>query len=86
MQRIDNYIGGELAGPRRGQYLDNFEPATGAVYSLIPDSDARDVEAAVSAAKQAFPVWSATSAEERFDILMRVVTLIERDLDALARS
>jgi aminomuconate-semialdehyde/2-hydroxymuconate-6-semialdehyde dehydrogenase len=84
MTKIENYIGGELTAPVLGQYLDNFEPATGKVYSQIPDSDERDVERAVEAAKAAFPAWSMTPAEERFSILMRLVALIERDLESLA--
>ncbi len=84
MQKIENYIGGDLIAPISGEYLDNFNPATAEVYSSIPDSDERDVEAAVEAAKRAFPLWSKTSTDERFEILMRLVRLIERDLDELA--
>lgn len=86
MQKIENYIAGELHAPESGEYLDNFNPATGEVYSLIPDSDERDVARAVEAAKNAFPVWSKMSAEQRHDILMRVSALIERDLDSLAEA
>ena len=86
MDSIDNYIGGEFVKPVSGEYLDNFEPATGEVYSLIPDSDERDVQTAVDAAKRAFPVWSMTPPEKRFEILMRLVSLIERDLEELARA
>ncbi len=84
MLQIENYIGGELVQPASGEYLDNFDPSTGEVYSLIADSDDRDVHLAVEAAKAAFPAWSATSAEARHDILMRLVGLIERDLEPLA--
>jgi aminomuconate-semialdehyde/2-hydroxymuconate-6-semialdehyde dehydrogenase len=84
MQRIQNYIGGELVEPASGEYLDNYEPATGQVYSQAPDSDDRDVHLAVEAAKVAFPAWSVRSPEERFTVLMRLVSLIERDLEALA--
>ncbi|MDQ3322257.1 MAG: aldehyde dehydrogenase [Acidobacteriota bacterium] len=86
MHKIKNYINGRLVAPASGDYLDNRNPATGEVYSLIPDSDARDVEAAVEAAKTAFSVWSKTSAEQRHDCLMRVVALIERDSDRLAEA
>ena len=86
MQYIENYIGGELVKPVSGEYLDNFNPATGEVYSHIPDSDARDVEKAAEAAKAAFPAWSKTSNEQRHDVLMRLVSLIERDLDELAAA
>jgi len=86
MLKIENYIEGRLIAPISGEYFDNFNPSTGEVYSLIPDSDERDVELAVNAAKKAFPVWSKISAEQRHDILMRVSTLIERDLDKLAEA
>jgi aminomuconate-semialdehyde/2-hydroxymuconate-6-semialdehyde dehydrogenase len=86
MLTIENYIGGELVKPASGEYLENFEPATGAVYSLIPDSDDRDVNLAADAARSAFAAWSRTPAEERFEILMRLVTLIERDLEPLAEA
>ncbi|HEV7645025.1 MAG TPA: aldehyde dehydrogenase [Pyrinomonadaceae bacterium] len=86
MLKIENYIGGQLAAPVSGSYLDNYEPATGQVYSLIPDSGAADVERAVKAATGAFPAWAKTPPEERFEILMRLVTLIERDLDKLAEA
>lgn len=84
--RIENYMGGRLVGPVSGNYLDNFDPAIGEVYSLIPDSDEADVNAAVEAAKAAFPAWSKTSAEGRHDILIRLSGLIERDLDQLAEA
>ena len=86
MQKIENYINGQLVKPESDNYLDNYNPAIGEVYSLIPDSDERDVEKAVEAAKNAFPMWSRMSAEQRHDILMRVSSLIERDLDVLAEA
>ncbi|MDQ3713544.1 MAG: aldehyde dehydrogenase [Acidobacteriota bacterium] len=86
MLKIENYINGELVKPISENYLDNFNPATGEVYSLIPDSDEKDVESAVEAARKAFPAWSKMSAEQRHDCLMRIVSLIERDLDSLAEA
>ncbi|HCA59666.1 MAG TPA: 2-hydroxymuconic semialdehyde dehydrogenase, partial [Blastocatellia bacterium] len=84
MHKIENYIGGEMVTPASGEYFDNIEPATGEAYSLIPDSDERDVNLAADAAKAAFPAWSTTPPEERFAILMLLVSLIERDLESLA--
>jgi aminomuconate-semialdehyde/2-hydroxymuconate-6-semialdehyde dehydrogenase len=86
MQKLENYINGELSAPVSGEYLDNFNPATGEVYSLIPDSDERDVSQAVEAAKTAFPVWSKMNAETRHDFLTRISALIERDLDLLSEA
>jgi len=75
-----------LVKPASGSYLDNFEPATGKVYSEIADSDDRDVNLAVEAAKAAFPSWSKTPPEERFELLNNLAGLIERDLEALAEA
>jgi aminomuconate-semialdehyde/2-hydroxymuconate-6-semialdehyde dehydrogenase len=84
MLTIENYIGGELVKPASDNYLENADPATGAVYSLLPDSDDRDVHLAAEASNAAFPSWSSTPAEARFEVLMRLVALIERDSELLA--
>jgi aminomuconate-semialdehyde/2-hydroxymuconate-6-semialdehyde dehydrogenase len=83
-ERIANYIAGDLQAPINGKYIDNINPATGQVYSQTPDSDAKDVEEAVGAAKAAFPKWSTTPQEERFKVLNRIAELIDQNLDALA--
>ena len=84
MQKIQNYIGGELVEPISKKYLDNYNPAIGKVYSLIPDSDEKDVQKAVDAAQAAFPSWSHTPKEERSKILMKIADLIDRDFEKLA--
>jgi aminomuconate-semialdehyde/2-hydroxymuconate-6-semialdehyde dehydrogenase len=86
MEKLQNYINGELVAPISGEYLDNFEPATGKVYSLIPDSDLADVETATAAAKAAFPIWSRMSIQDRSDILLRIAQLIGDNLDELAQA
>jgi aminomuconate-semialdehyde/2-hydroxymuconate-6-semialdehyde dehydrogenase len=45
-----NYIDGEMRAAQAGAVLDNVNPATGAVYGQIPDSDAADVAMACEAA------------------------------------
>ncbi|MDQ6861986.1 MAG: aldehyde dehydrogenase family protein, partial [Verrucomicrobiota bacterium] len=84
--RITNFIDGQRVDPLGGRYLENIEPATGQPYSLVPDSDSADVEAAVAAAEKAFPSWSQTPAENRSRILLRIAGLIERDLEKFARA
>jgi aminomuconate-semialdehyde/2-hydroxymuconate-6-semialdehyde dehydrogenase len=86
MEKILNYINGALVEPSNGAYFDNIEPATGKVYSLIPDSEAADVEKATEAAKAAFKTWSRTSIEERSKVLMRVAELIGERLDEFAAA
>jgi len=84
--QIQNYIGGNWFAAQSGEYLDNYEPAKGTVYSRLPDSDARDVELAVAAAREALPHWSKCGLQQRFQMLMRVADLIERDLEIFARA
>ncbi|MFL5765064.1 MAG: aldehyde dehydrogenase [Bacteroidia bacterium] len=84
MQKIKNYINGELIEPVGKQYIDNYNPATGKVYSLIPDSGAEDVELAVKAAAAAFPGWSNTPKDERSRIMLKISALIEKNLDRLS--
>ena len=86
MIRIKNYIGGELKEPISGSYIDNIEPATGEVYSLIPDSDKEDVDLAVKAAKKASISWSQTSRDERSNILINIANGIESRMDAFVHA
>jgi aminomuconate-semialdehyde/2-hydroxymuconate-6-semialdehyde dehydrogenase len=81
---LENYIGGNLIGPLSGKFIDNINPATGEVYGQIPDSNEKDVNAAVHAAQKAFPSWSVSPVETRFKILNRIAELIDENLEALA--
>ena len=80
-KRLANLIDGRLEAPRANRWLDVFEPATGAVFALCPDSDASDVEAAVAAARRAAPGWAATPAEVRSRLLHRLADLVEARMD-----
>ena len=84
MQKISNYINGQLPSPLSGNYLDNYNPAEGKVYSQLPDSDERDVVLAVQAAQSAFAGWSSMPIQKRSSILLAIADLIDRDLEKLA--
>lgn len=84
MQKIYNYIQGELIEPLNRSYLDNINPALGEVYSLVPDSDHADVQRAVDAAKSAFPAWASMAVEKRSALLQKIADLIDRDLEKIA--
>jgi aminomuconate-semialdehyde/2-hydroxymuconate-6-semialdehyde dehydrogenase len=81
MEQLLNYIDGKLQKPIADQWLDNYEPATGKVYSHIPDSDGKDVEQATQAAKAAFPSWSKMPLEERMLLLLKIADGIEARMD-----
>jgi aminomuconate-semialdehyde/2-hydroxymuconate-6-semialdehyde dehydrogenase len=84
--QLANFIGGEFRAPISGGYFDDINPATADVIARIPASDERDVDAAVRAARAAFPAWSRTPAAERSSLLLKLADLIERDLEDLAKT
>ena len=81
---LENFIGGNFIGPLSGDFIDNTDPSTGSVYGQIPDSNEKDINIAVEAAKHAFPTWSLSTAETRFKVLNRIADLIDENLDELA--
>ncbi len=84
MLKILNYINGESQSPISDQWIDNFDPSIGKIYSQIPDSDEEDVELAYQAAEKAFPVWSSTSKEERSRIMLDIALKIKEHAGELA--
>jgi aminomuconate-semialdehyde/2-hydroxymuconate-6-semialdehyde dehydrogenase len=85
-RQLENFIGGNFIAPLGGRYIDNTNPATGEVCGQIPDSDEKDIELAVNAAKKAFGKWSTTSAEERFIILNRIAEHIDQECQTLSEA
>jgi aminomuconate-semialdehyde/2-hydroxymuconate-6-semialdehyde dehydrogenase len=81
---LENYIGGDLIAPLSGKFIDGIDPATGEIFTQVPDSNSQDVAVAVDAARKAFPSWSITPVEERFKVLNRIAELIDENLEALA--
>ena len=83
---LANHIDGRSTEPRDGTYLDDIDPATGAVHARVPASEAADVGLAVDAARRAFPGWAATPAAERSRILVRLADALEGRLDEFVRA
>lgn len=86
MERLQNFIDGAYCEPVKGNYLDNYEPATGKVYSLIPNSTSEDVELAVTAAEKAFPIWSQMPVGERSAILVKLSEGIQARMDEFVQA
>lgn len=86
MLQLKNYINGNLVEPAAKKYLDNYKPATGEVFSHIPDSDEEDIKQAVNAAEEAFKTWSVTPKNERARVLNKIADLIEQNADKLAKA
>ena len=81
-----NLINGMLQPALGGEWLDNVEPATGAGYGRIARSGADDVEAAVTAARAAFPEWRAWSPAERRAVLHRLADKVAENAALLAEA
>ncbi len=81
---LENFIDGNFIGPLSGQFIDNINPATGEVYGQIPDSNEKDINVAVKAAKKAFAEWSTMPVEKRFLILNKIAELIDENIDELS--
>ncbi|XP_068267460.1 2-aminomuconic semialdehyde dehydrogenase isoform X3 [Nyctibius grandis] len=81
---LENFIAGKFVPC--SSYIDSYNPSTGDVYCRVPDSGKEEVEAAVKAAKAAFPVWSSKSPLERSQTLNKLADLIEHDLEAFAQA
>ena len=86
MEKIQNYINGNLVPPKSEKYFDNVSPVTGEVYSLIPDSDRYDIDDAVQSAKEAFLIWSKLSKKERYDHVMHLADIVENHFEELVKA
>jgi len=86
MYQLDQfYIGGQWVAPSKGAgRIDIVNPATEAVIGHVAMGTAGDVDAAVAAARAAFPAWSATRREERVAVLSRMIALYKARMDDIA--
>jgi aminomuconate-semialdehyde/2-hydroxymuconate-6-semialdehyde dehydrogenase len=84
MEKLKNYINGILTTPYSNNYINNYNPATGEVFTMIPDSDKDDVELAVQSAEKAFDKWSGFSADARSDYMIKIADLLKNNLERFA--
>ena len=83
---LSNYIGGRWVASTASEQLDVTNPATGEALARVPLSGAADVDAAVQAARAAFPAWRRRSTIERARWLFGFRQVVEAHADELARS
>jgi malonate-semialdehyde dehydrogenase (acetylating) / methylmalonate-semialdehyde dehydrogenase len=83
---LRNFIGGRWVETRAREFLDVYNPARGEVIARTPLSTGEDLDAAVLAAKKAFPAWRDTPAVVRARSLFRFRQLLEENFEELART
>jgi malonate-semialdehyde dehydrogenase (acetylating)/methylmalonate-semialdehyde dehydrogenase len=81
---IKNYINGQFERSNQDS-MDVLSPIDGSRISTIPLSTSQDVDAAVQAAKNAFPSWSSMTFKERVQIFFRYRNLLEQHMDELTK-
>ncbi|BFZ55895.1 aldehyde dehydrogenase (NADP(+)) ald6 [Savitreella phatthalungensis] len=81
-----NFINGDFTSSKASSWIDVHDPATNRVVTRVPESTREEMDAAVAAAKEAFPKWRATSILHRQQVMFKLAQLIRRDWDRLAAS
>ena len=85
LRGIPHWIGGKAVAGASGRTANVYNPATGQVQALVPLANRAELDAAVAAAKSAFPEWSAQPPLRRARVLFRFRELFEQHLDDFAQ-
>jgi malonate-semialdehyde dehydrogenase (acetylating)/methylmalonate-semialdehyde dehydrogenase len=83
VEKVRNYIGGEWSLSSSKEWVKITNPATGDEIGQVPMGRASDVDAAVAAAKKAFPAWRDTPAAVRARYMFDLRNLMEKHYDEL---
>lgn len=78
------WIAGRPAASRSGRTYRLVNPADGRAWAEVSEGGAADIDAAVSAAAKAAPVWAAASPRERAGVLLRLARLVRENAQELA--
>lgn len=84
VKTIKNYIGGEWV-ESKGEIVDVINPATCKTIARVPVSTKEEIDAAVAAAKEAFPDWRRTTPLARSRLLFRLKELLEENFEEVSR-
>ncbi|MDP4608906.1 MAG: CoA-acylating methylmalonate-semialdehyde dehydrogenase [Burkholderiaceae bacterium] len=82
---ISHVIAGQATNGASARRQDVTNPATGQVTGQVCLANAQDVDAAVAAAKAAFPAWSNTPPLRRARVMFKFLELLNAHRDELAR-
>jgi malonate-semialdehyde dehydrogenase (acetylating)/methylmalonate-semialdehyde dehydrogenase len=85
LERLPLWIAGRAFSPSTTRYGEITNPATGEVIRHVPFANRADVDAAVQAARAAFPGWSKSPSLRRARVLMKFRDLLDRHKKDLAR-
>ena len=86
MKDIGHWINGKLVAGTSGNFADVFNPATGEVQARVALASVAELDAAVADAAVAQVKWGATNPQRRARVMMDMVRLLNRDMQALAEA
>jgi len=84
-EELGHFIGGKRVAGKSGRHGDVFNPAAGEVTTHVAFADSSEIDAAVAAAREAFPAWAATPPLSRARVMFKYKELLEQNRDKLAR-
>lgn len=84
--KVKLLIGGDFQDSATDKWVNVTNPATQEVVSRLPETTAAEFNAAVAAAKAAFPAWRATPVPTRQRVMLKFQELIRANWDELAKS
>ena len=84
-EKYDLFINGKWVKPSSGKYFKTINPADESFLAEVAQADAKDVDKAVKAARQAYDkVWSKTSPADRAKYIFRIARLMQEKARELA--
>jgi malonate-semialdehyde dehydrogenase (acetylating) / methylmalonate-semialdehyde dehydrogenase len=86
MQEMTHYINGEHVKGTSGRFTDVFNPAIGEVQARVPLASVEEMDRAVRIAEAAQPKWAAVNPQRRARVFMKMVALLNRDMDKLSEA
>ncbi len=84
MNRISHWIDGRVVESTSGRSAPVYNPATGEQTGAVDLASVDEVDAAVAAAREAFPAWRATSLSKRAEIMFRMRELVDANRKEIA--
>ncbi|WP_293572831.1 CoA-acylating methylmalonate-semialdehyde dehydrogenase [Phaeobacter sp.] len=86
MQELGHFINGQIVAGTSGRSDDVFNPATGESQYKCAMASAAETTDAIEKAAAAQPAWGATNPQKRARVMMKMVALMNRDMDKLAEA
>ncbi len=84
--QLQHFINGEYVASKGNDFFDLVSPVTGEVYAQSPNATEAEVDAAYTAAKEAFKIWGRSTPSTRQKALLNLADAIEANADRLIEA